>query len=156
MILGLCIAMGVFTIDQLTKAWLFGKSVALIGDFFVIESVWNDGAAFSMLSGKLWLFIALTIPFLVLFPVLLSLKRFQHPLWRVGLGLCFGGMLGNFIDRICFGAVRDLFYFKSINFAIFNIADACLCAGVVVLLVYIFFYMEKETNTHKEHNSKQQ
>ena len=56
------------------------------------------------------------------------------------------GAIGNLIDRILFGYVRDFIYLKFINFPVFNIADMALTFGIILLLLYIIFYTTKKTN----------
>jgi signal peptidase II len=48
-----------------------------------------------------------------------------------------GGTLGNFVDRLRIGYVVDMFELKFINFPVFNVADAALSVGVVILLIAI-------------------
>jgi len=55
------------------------------------------------------------------------------------LGLILGGTLGNFFDRVVFGGVRDfLYWYKLIDWPVFNIADCCLVVGASFLLVHAF------------------
>lgn len=55
------------------------------------------------------------------------------------LGLILGGTLGNFYDRVVFGGVRDfLYWYKLIDWPVFNIADCCLVVGAAILLVHAF------------------
>lgn len=54
-----------------------------------------------------------------------------------GLTLIISGALGNFIDRIRQGYVVDMFQTEFMNFPIFNIADALLSVGFVILFIAI-------------------
>ncbi len=57
----------------------------------------------------------------------------------IALGLILGGTLGNFYDRVVFGGVRDfLYWYKFIDWPVFNIADCCLVVGAAILLVHSF------------------
>ncbi len=49
------------------------------------------------------------------------------------MALIVGGAAGNLIDRIRFGYVEDMFDFRAINFAIFNVADCCVVVGTILL-----------------------
>ena len=55
------------------------------------------------------------------------------------LALIVAGALGNFIDRLFLGYVRDMFYFSLINFAVFNVADAAISVGGVLLVIDVLF-----------------
>jgi hypothetical protein len=52
------------------------------------------------------------------------------------------GLLGNFIDRLFFGEVTDFisFIFFGSPFAVFNVADICLCVGVIMAVVHYCFF----------------
>ena len=55
------------------------------------------------------------------------------------------GAIGNFIDRVRFGYVRDFIYFKLINFPVFNVADCYVTISVAIFIVLILFvYKENE------------
>ena len=76
-------------------------------------------------------------------------------LYQVGMGLVFAGALGNLIDRIALGYVRDFIQFDFWrSFPIFNVADICLCIGVVILLIYYIIRLVKERkNARKDKNN---
>lgn len=127
-------------IDQLTKLWFYGSAFSVLGDFLWVQSTFNDGAAFGLFGGARWFFIILSIPVIAgLIYCLISKILGDSPFLGVTLGLMAGGIIGNVIDRIILGGVRDFIYFKSINFAIFNFADAFICASVALLAVYLLF-----------------
>lgn len=57
----------------------------------------------------------------------------------IALGLILGGTLGNFFDRVVFGGVRDfLYWYKFVDWPVFNIADCCLVVGAGLLLGHAF------------------
>lgn len=144
MIWGLVVTFLSLTIDQLTKLFIYGKNFSIIGDFLVFESIMNDGAAFSFLSGAKWFFIVITIPFIIILPYFICSKKIStNVFYKLSLGFILGGMMGNFIDRCIFSGVRDFIYFKSINFAIFNFADTFLFIGTAMLIIYIVFIHDK-------------
>lgn len=67
----------------------------------------------------------------------------EDRIWPIcALGLIAGGAIGNLIDRLAFGAVRDFIRMIYWPFA-YNIADAAICVGVTVLLVDVFFAEEQ-------------
>ena len=59
--------------------------------------------------------------------------------------LLAAGGIGNFIDRLILGYVRDFLYFKAINFPVFNVADSYVTIGIIMLIILILFvYDEKD------------
>lgn len=141
--LSVMIPLAIFLIvmDQLAK-WIIvktmeiGESVPVIGDIVEITSHRNYGAAWGMLQNQMIFFYLITI--VVLFMILYFYKKeaVSRPVMQLGLTLVFAGAIGNFIDRLFRGNVVDFIDTKIINydFPIFNIADACLTIGVLVLL----------------------
>ena len=90
------------------------------------------------------LFIAISTPLiLAMIWVLLSKRKEFTKFLKICVGILLGGTIGNYIDRIWLGGVRDFIYFKSINFAIFNIADAAVTIGGVLLIIGIIVEMIK-------------
>lgn len=106
----------------------------------------NYGAAFSILTGKTWILLAITGLFLIIMIVMairMPLSRRFNPLFIV-LNFLVWGAVGNLIDRIFFGYVRDFIYFSPINFPVFNVADMYVTVSVVVLVILILFYYKDE------------
>ena len=136
---------------------LITKYLAVSMDFNVVIIPWllkfklsyNTGAAFSFLSGKDWamtFFIVLTsitlLGILAYFIFNIIKKRKPSKWLLIALSLVFSGALGNFIDRISLGKVRDfifVFYDTNIFPAIFNVADMSLVIGVIMRCVYLLF-----------------
>ena len=58
----------------------------------------------------------------------------EGPLSHVAMGLLASGALGNLYDRIVFGKVTDMFWFRAINFPVFNVADACITIATILLI----------------------
>jgi signal peptidase II len=94
----------------------------------------NTGAAFGMLQGYGLVFTALAV--VVSGLIIYYFPRLSPSDWPLRAALCLqlGGALGNLVDRLTKGGqVTD---FISVgNFAVFNVADACISVGVVVLLI---------------------
>lgn len=148
------ISIGVVGLDQLTKWLLFGKSFSVLGDFLWVESSFNTGAAFSMMSGVLWLFIVVAIIASGLMIYFILSKRFGLTSFcKVSIALVLGGAIGNLIDRIFLGGVRDFIYFKSINFAIFNIADSFVTIGGILLAISIIVMIIKNYKKGAKHET---
>ncbi len=130
----------ILIIDQLSKLWLAGKlalneSIPIIDGIFSLTYVHNRGAAFGMLQGKSWLF--LTMAGLVVGAMIYYNYRYYAKPWgQYAMGLIVGGTIGNVIDRLYLGSVRDFF---SISwFAVFNVADMAITTGGALVLLYIF------------------
>lgn len=154
----LAIIMGIITLDQVTKFLFEGKFFSLIGDFLWVFSTRNEGAAFSMFEGARWIFVGITIPILIiLFFVVFHNKLNNEKFLKVGLSILIGGIIGNFIDRIILGYVRDFVYFKSIGFAIFNLADTALTVGCIMLVIWVLFLYkpDKKTKDVKKEKSRE-
>lgn len=146
MIFGFISAILTIFIDQLTKFLIYGTATkSIIGDFLWFQSTLNTGVAFSMFEGQTVLFIAISAIAAAIFVyLLLSKKFFTNKFLKVCLGLILGGTVGNMIDRIVFSGVRDFIYFKFVNFAIFNIADAAIVIAVFVICIYMLIDIFKK------------
>nr|WP_211184414.1 signal peptidase II [Paenibacillus lemnae] len=137
------LALIVFLIDQGTKFLIatrleLGEQIPVIGDFFLITSSRNRGAAFGILQNQLWFFIVVTV--LVVIGIIWYLQKVKaegRKLLPTALALVLGGALGNFIDRLVMGEVVDFlqFNFGSYTFPIFNIADSCIVIGVGLIIL---------------------
>ena len=151
MILSFILAVLAIVVDQVTKVLLYGKSFSLIGDFLWIESPeLNTGASFGIFSGKTVYLIIFTIPVLIFMIYLIATKRFtSSKFFKCSLGLILGGTIGNLIDRLAFGGVRDFIYLKSINFAIFNFADIFINVGIFMIVGWFIYSWVKEARAQK-------
>ncbi|WP_037289866.1 signal peptidase II [Saccharibacillus sacchari] len=139
------IALVAFLIDQGTKYLVATRmeirdQIPIIGDFFILTSHRNKGAAFGILQEKQWFFIIVTL--VVVAGIIWYLQRVKNAkgsarMLPIALSLVLGGALGNFLDRVRMGEVVDffLFNFGSYSFPIFNVADACIVVGVVLIIL---------------------
>jgi signal peptidase II len=117
-----------------------GRPVPVIEGFFSLTLVMNPGLAFGMLAetpaGWRWLVALLSIAALAVLGVVgLRMLPGGGRVTPVALGLIFGGAIGNLIDRARFGAVVDFldFYWRGYHWPAFNVADASISVGVVLL-----------------------
>ena len=143
-------------IDLLTKKFIYGAckedgKIVLIDGVLSFTAVENTGAGFGIFEGKT---VALTVVSVICAAVLLFFIFYSYKfrnLWlRSALILILSGAIGNIIDRIALGYVRDFVYFELINFAVFNFADSCLTIGTIVLIIYIIFFYSKDEKLAKE------
>lgn len=120
------------------------ESVTFIDGFWDWTLAHNTGAAFSFLadSGEWahWFFVVMKIAVSAVLVVLLS--RMPSRQWRDALpySLIIAGALGNLIDRFRFGYVIDFieWYYRDYHWPVFNIADSCIVAGAIVLILFSF------------------
>lgn len=112
--------------------------------FFNLTLLHNTGAAFSFLAGESgwqrWFFIILAlIVSAMLITWLARLPRTERWL-PMAVALVLGGALGNVYDRIVHGYVVDFFHFHwaGYHFPAFNIADAAITIGAVMLVIDLF------------------
>ena len=136
-------------LDQVVKWWTV-QNIDLYETMFSnpilsLTYIQNNGAAWSILEGKMWFFFIITMIALVVLPYLLYKYRSESKWMTIGLSLIIGGTLGNFIDRMRLGYVVDMFQVEFFNFPIFNIADVSLVIGVICVLIYIIFFEEKQS-----------
>lgn len=122
-----------------------GNSISVVDGIFSITLARNYGASFSILSGKTELLSAITAIGVAVALVLLIVRPKTPRIFRVSLLCIVAGGLGNLIDRLAFGYVRDfidytfLQTFFGIDFAIGNIADIFVMIAMGMLVVYIIF-----------------
>ncbi len=140
---GLAVALATLVLDQLGK-WAAltaldpGNPPLRVTPFFNLVLVWNRGVSFGMFNSggafAPWLLSGLALAVVV--GLVIWLKRSDQLLTGLGLGLVIGGALGNVIDRIRFGAVVDFldFHLASYHWPAFNLADAGICVGAVLML----------------------
>ena len=98
----------------------------------------NRGIAFSLLSGAPRLLGVLSLV-LVTGGFLWLRKKPLKPLPLAGLTLMAGGAVGNMLDRLIRGYVPDMIEALFVRFPVFNVADACLTAGCVLVMVSLLF-----------------
>ncbi|MBY9076986.1 signal peptidase II [Paenibacillus sp. HN-1] len=136
------IALIMFLLDQGTKYLIstrlaIGEQIPVIGNFFVITSHRNLGAAFSILQNQRWFLVVVTIVVLAGIVWYINKLKNTRRLLSTALALVLGGAFGNFIDRLLTGKVVDflMFNFGSYTFPIFNVADSCIVIGVALIIL---------------------
>ena len=138
-------------LDQVTKILalqnLKGQNpVTLIPDVFQLLYVENRGAAFGILQNRQWIFLIITV--IVLAALIWALPKIPQERHFLPLTLCLSfvgaGAVGNMIDRIFRGYVVDFFYFKLIDFPVFNVADIYVTTAAIILIVLIVFLYKEE------------
>jgi signal peptidase II len=141
------VALVVLVFDQVTKVIIqqfldYGEKQVVIPGFFDLVHWQNTGAAWSMFSGNNAILAVIAVIALII--LFLSRHHFgSHlPMGRFALGLIFGGIVGNLIDRVRVDHVIDFLYFYMyrrggdiIDFPAFNVADSAICTGVALVFI---------------------
>jgi len=144
-----------------------GESINVIGDFFKITFIENPGMAFGFNPGsdfKFWISIFSLLASIGLLVYLFSVRKKSLSL-RIAIALILGGAVGNLIDRmfygiifkyapVFYGKVVDFFDFDFFNFSIFgrnydrwpifNIADAAVTVGILILVLFYKHHKEED------------
>ena len=134
--------------DQGLKLWVVNHlelyaSAPLLPGVVELKYIQNTGGGWSILSEHTWLLSLITALVLAVISVLLAKRVIRHPLGRWGCVLLLAGGLGNLIDRLRLGYVVDMFNFQFMSYPVFNIADICVVAGMILCAVYYIFFYEK-------------
>ena len=161
------LAVGILLIDQLSKlftvgffveagqplfeGWLtsLGESEIIIPKVLSFTYVLNDGAAFGILSNQRLFFLLATVAICTIGVVILMRLPEKHILLKLSSGFILGGALGNLVDRVIVGVVRDFIDATIVetvtgySFPVFNVADIFVVVGTVLLAIYILFYHDK-------------
>jgi signal peptidase II len=150
----------VIMLDQATK-FLASRLLELYSPVPVLPFVnltlaHNPGAAFSFLAGasgwQRWFFVIVAVVVsAVILEWLRRLPRHEKAV-AVSLALILGGAIGNVIDRVLYGYVVDFvdFYYGTWHWPAFNVADAAISVGVVILLVDSFVPQKKRTPVRRK------
>ena len=149
-LIGLGIALAIFVVDQLVKWYVSGplqlqqRGVVDLLPFFDLRWVENYGVSLGMFTATSdtmrWGLVVVT--FLIAAGVTVWLLRERVMGEILGLSLILGGALGNIRDRYLYGYVIDYADFHIGEwrpFLVFNIADAAISIGVVIILLRAFF-----------------
>lgn len=148
MILYFLLSAALVAADQITKL-LTVKNIPLNGDGGVIlKNVLsltycrNTGGSWGIFSEHPAVLISATVLILAAATVYLVKKKPKSKAFRFGASLVYAGAVSNLADRIFRGFVVDMIKTDFVDFPIFNVADCCVVAGMI--LVCIFVLTEKE------------
>lgn len=135
-------------LDQVSKYLVINylnKEIIVIKNFFYLVYTKNEGAAFSILTGKRIFLILITLLVLGMIINYIIKNKPNKKIEVIAFSLVIGGSLGNLIDRVVRGFVVDFISVKifNYNFPIFNIGDSFICIGVFLL---VFISLRKERN----------
>ena len=154
---GLMLASLVFIADQIVKYAMLGplqlqsRGVIHIISFFDLRYAENRGVSMSFLTadsdGERWALVALTGVIAVGVGVWMWREKMRGDV--LALSLVLGGAFGNIADRVRYGYVvdyADLHFGAFRPFYIFNLADACISIGVMILLARAVLISDKASD----------
>ena len=143
--LGYSLAALVFVLDQIAKYWvlngihLLERGSIPVLPFFRLTFVGNVGVSMGLFPAGTtmgrWFLVAVTAAIAAVVAVWITRERQRYDV--MALGLVLGGALGNIVDRVRFGYVVDFLhlFWHEHNFWVFNVADAAITLGVLLLLI---------------------
>ena len=156
------VALAIFIADQLSKWVMIGplalreRGQIILLPIFNLTFVENRGISLGLFSADSelarWLLVAVTAAIAV--GVAYWIQREEARADRFALSLVLGGALGNIVDRTRFGYVVDFadLHFGSFRpFLVFNVADAAISMGVLILLVRAFLLSRKAKPESLDH-----
>ena len=160
----------VLVLDQWTKAWVvenlspsfIGPKLPLIGDYLVLYFIKNNGAAFSLFANSIVLVLLIAAAIGVIAYLYIRNINTASLWYKLVFGLIIGGAFSNLIDRVRHGGyVVDFISFNipqlNFHFAIFNLADAAISVGVVLLFITLLFEgVLKPVETDKKNQTVQE
>ncbi len=149
----LLIIISIFLLDRFTKVLVInnltlGESLSVIDGFFNITYVNNHGAAFGIMDGKVIFIVIVSI--LIFAYLIYEIRKDSHSkLITTSISFVIGGLLGNLFDRVVYGHVIDFFDFNffGYDFAIFNVGDAFIVIGTILLAIG---FLLEERNENKD------
>jgi len=138
----------IFVSDRLSKIYVIKETLGNLDNYILkstylnIRLIWNEGIAFGLFSfDDKALYHSLSLLILVIIVAIIYMIIKSDGFKRFSLILILGGALGNFYDRIAYGAVPDFidFHVNDFHWFIFNIADIFISIGVFALIIIEIF-----------------
>ena len=141
----LLVAVAILFLDQWSKGTItrmlgLHESREVLGDFFLLTSVRNSGAAFGLFANfesslKSIFLNSVAVAAFIAVSLYAFRSHFKSVRLQLGLALVLGGAVGNLIDRVRYGYVVDflLFGVGGHYWPAFNVADSAICVGVGLL-----------------------
>lgn len=146
----------IIVVDQITKyfasTWLIYQEPLPVLPSFNLTLLHNTGASFSLLHDaggwQRWFFSVLALVAAVFFTIWLARLSATQRWLAAAIALVLGGAIGNVIDRLRFGYVVDFIqvYYDRWYFPVFNIADAAITVGAIMLIIDAIFFGAKKTH----------
>ena len=129
---------------MLDSSMQVGDSATFLPGFIDIVIVHNEGSAWGMFQGMDIFIVILTFLFIIALFWFTFAEKITNPLFHIAFGFILAGGVGNLVDRLAFGYVRDFLHFEFWpSFPVFNIADICLTVGVIIFIIYVLYSLIK-------------
>jgi signal peptidase II len=136
------VAVATIVADQVVKNAVVGRialceRVPLLGNVLRLTNIRNSGAVFGIMRGAGSYFTLFSVIAAGVLVIVLFFARRSSAVVKVSLGMVLGGAIGNLIDRFQYGAVVDFIdigFGETARWPCFNIADAAITVGVVLLV----------------------
>ena len=128
-----------------------GQTYPLMEGFIHLTYTENTGAGFGLFSGNTTALTVITAIVIAAILGFLIVAQKENMWLRVSLLFIVGGGIGNLVDRIGLGYVRDFIQFAFWkDFAIFNVADAFVTVGVFMLIIVLIVMLVSEGRKNKK------
>jgi len=160
--LGFTIAAIIFALDQLSKWIVAGplelQTVRQIVLLPIFNLTWteNNGISLGLFNAETeigrWILVAVTGAIAIAVAIWIGREKSRGD--QIALGMVLGGALGNILDRTRFGYVvdfADLHFGDFRPFLVFNVGDAAISIGVVILLLRAFLIKDERPKENIEH-----
>lgn len=163
MLVELAVVAIILVADLLTKqaAWDYLNTQGVKDDFIPglinLVMVENRGAGFGIFQGKTVALTVITFILVIAIAIYLFFALKETEWLRISLVFVVGGGIGNIVDRIALGYVRDFLQFAFWEqFPVFNIADSFVTVGAFMLIVVLIVMLVKEGKKNQKEFEKQQ
>lgn len=142
----------IITLDLCLKDYLYDFLQAHGGHYAAIDGVLdlvyseNTGMGFGLFKGGTTMLSVMTGIVIAAIILYLLFVRRDKAYIRVPLIMVAAGGIGNLVDRVAFGYVRDFFMFAFWDsFPIFNVADSFITVGAIALIIGLVIMLVKES-----------
>ena len=146
----------IIAVDMITKVY-FAKhpqTIPFIKGFISFKYVENTGAAFGIFGKYTIMLSVISILFIGVFTYWDICNKDKNFLSHLGYAFIVAGAVGNLIDRVFLGYVRDFINFDFMTWGIFNIADTFITLGCVVYVIYVVTFYVKLKRANRDTKSK--
>jgi len=144
-----------FLLDRVSKIYIINAFVKndfkdqFINEFLNFTLIWNKGIAFGLFQSEAFFyhFMSIVILSIIFFIIFLIIKS-KSVSEIIFFSMITGGALGNLFDRFYYNAVPDFIdiHYESFHWFTFNVSDICISVGIILLLIFDIFKLNKNTD----------